>query len=67
MNDVDVIRLAAGAIRRKAETVIKGCLGKPFDQDIAAALVAAGRISLVIDMLDEIANGIEQAWEEDEK
>lgn len=56
MNDVDVLRLAAGILQRKAETVIKGCLGRPFDRDIAVALVAAGRLSVVVDQLEEIAD-----------
>jgi len=63
MNDNDVLRLAADVLQRKAETVIKGCVGLPFDPDIAAGLVAAGKLSVVIEQLRDIADSFEEAGE----
>ena len=61
MNDNDVLRLAADVLQRKAETVIKGCVGRPFDPSIAAGLVAAGKLSVVIEQLRDIADSFEEA------
>lgn len=63
MDDNDVLRFAADVLQRKAETIIKGCVGRPFDSDIAAGLVAAGKLSVVIDQLRELADSFEKAGE----
>jgi len=63
MNDVDVLRLARDVLQRKSEAVIKGCVGRPFDPDIAGGLVAVGMLSVVIEQLDEIADTLEEAGE----
>jgi hypothetical protein len=64
VNDVDVLRWARDVLRKKAETIIKGCVGRPFDPDIAVGLVAAGKLSVVIEQLDEIADSLEAAGDE---
>lgn len=61
MNDIDALRLARDVLQRKAKTIIKGCVGRPFDPDIAAGLVATGRLSVVIEQLDDIADSLEAA------
>ena len=66
MKDVDVLRMAAEVLQRKAETVVIGCIGRPFDRDIAVALVAAGRLSVVVDQLEEIADTLEDSQGDDE-
>ena len=66
MKDVDVLRLAAGVLQRKAKTIIKGCVGRSFDEGIAGALVAVGRLSVVVDQLEEIADSLDDSQEDGE-
>jgi hypothetical protein len=61
VNDIDVLRLARDVLKRKVTTIIKGCVGRPFDPAMAGGLVAAGKLSVVIEQLDDIADSLEAA------